>query len=84
MISFLVSLVTNQVLLEEVCLPSFEVLNLVSSFLDDENQISLKVIAYFSALHVALPSIPFIVLHTLVRSVFLSMVLTKSLHLCHT
>ena len=44
-----VSLVTNQVSLEEVCLPSFDVLNcwlnLVASCLDDENEIPLKVIA---------------------------------------
>ena len=43
----LVSLVTTRVSLEEVCLPSFEVLNcclnLVTSCLDDENKIPLKV-----------------------------------------
>ena len=44
----LVSLVSNQVSLEEVCLPSFEMLTLVASCLDD----------------------PFIVLHSLVKSVF--------------
>ena len=48
----LVSLVTTRVSLEEVCLPSFEVLNcwlnLVASCLDDENEIPLKVIASFS------------------------------------
>ena len=48
-----VSLVTNRVSLEEVCLPSFNVwncwLNLVASCLDDENEIPLKVIASFSA-----------------------------------
>ena len=53
----LVSLVTTLVSLEEVCLPSFEVLNcwlnLVASCLDDENEIPLKVIASCSA------SIPF-------------------------
>ena len=38
--------------------------------------VSLKVIASFSALHFALPSIPFIILHSLVRSVFWSMVST--------
>ena len=78
----LVSLVTTLVSLEEVCLPSFEVLNcwlnLLASCLDDE--IPLKVIASFSASRFALPSIPFIVLHSLVRSVFWSMVSTKSLH----
>ena len=41
----LVSLVTTLVSLEEVCLPSFEVLNLVASCLDDENETPLKVIA---------------------------------------
>ena len=69
--------------LEEVCLTSFEVLNcwlnLVDSCLDDENEIPLKVIASFSAPRFALPSIPLIVLHSLVRSVFWSMVSTKSL-----
>ena len=78
----LVSLVTTLVSLEEVCLPSFEVLNcwlnLVASCMDDENEIPLKVIASFSALRFALPSIPLIVLHNLVRSVFCSMVSTKS------
>ena len=39
----LVSLVTNRVSLEEECLPSFEVLNLVASCLDDENEIPLKI-----------------------------------------
>ena len=77
----LVSFVTT---LEEVCLLSFEVLycwlNLVASCLDHKNEILLKVIASFSALRFALPSIPLIVLHSLVRSVFWSMVSTKSLH----
>ena len=72
----LVSLVTTLVSLEGVCLPSFEVLNcwlnLVASCLDDENEIPLKVIASFSASRFALPSIPLIVLHSLVRSVFSS------------
>ena len=76
----LVSLVTTRVSFEEVCLHSFEVLNrwlnLVASSLDDENEISLKVIA-------SLPSIPLMVLHSLVRSVFKFMVSTKSLHFCH-
>ena len=57
-------------------------LNLVASCLDDENEIPLKVIASFSASRFALPSIPLIVLHSLVTSVFWSMVLTKSLHFC--
>ena len=48
----LVSLVTTLVSLEEVCLPSFEVLNcwlnLVARCLDDEKEIPFKVIASFS------------------------------------
>ena len=52
----------------------------MASCLDDENEIPLKVIASFSASRFALPSIPLIVLHNLVRSVFWSMVSTKSLH----
>ena len=76
----LVPLVTTLVSLEEVCLPSIEVLNLVASCLDEENEIPLKVIASFSASRFALPSIPLIVLHSLVTSVFWSMVSTKSLH----
>ena len=79
-----VSLVTTRVFLEEVCLPSFEVLNcwlnLVASRLDDENEIPLKVIASFPASRFALTSIPLIVFHSLVRSVFWFMVSTKSLH----
>ena len=82
----LVSLVTTRVSLEEVCLPSFEVLNcwlnLVGSCLDDENEIPLKVIASLYPSRFALPSIPLLVLHSLVRSVFWSMVSTKSLHFC--
>ena len=82
----LVSLVTTLVSLEEVCLPSFKVLNcwlnLVASCLDDENEIPLKVIASFSASRFSLSSIPFIVFHSLVRSVFWSMVSPKSLHFC--
>ena len=80
----LVSLVTTRVSLEEVCLGRFEVfncwLNLVDSCLDDKNEIPLKVIASFSASRFALPSIHLIVLHSLFRSVFWSMVSTKSLH----
>ena len=80
----LVSLVINRVSLEEECLPSFEVLicllNLAASCLDDENEILLKVIASFSAVRFALPSIPLIVLYSLVRSVFRSMFSTKSLN----
>ena len=64
------------------CLPSFDVLNyllnLAVSCLDDENEIPLKVIASFSVGRFALPSIPMIVLHSLVRSVFWSMFSTKS------
>ena len=81
-----VSLVTNRVSFEEVCLPSFDVLNcwlnLVASCLDDENEIPLKVIASFSASRFALPSIPLMVLHSLVTSVFWSKVSTKSLRFC--
>ena len=54
----------------------------MASCLDDENEIPLKVIASFSASRFALPSIPLIVLHSLVTSVFWSMVSTKSLHFC--
>ena len=76
------SLVTNRVSLEEVCLSSFDVLNcwlnLMASCLDDENEISLKVIASFSFSRFALPSIPLIVLHSLATSVFWSKVSTKS------
>ena len=46
--------------------------------MDDEKEIPLKVIASFSASRFALPSIPLIVLYSLVRSVFWSMVSTKS------
>ena len=78
----LVFLVTTLVSFEEVCPPSFEVLNcwlnLVASCLDDENEIQLKVIASFSASRFALPSIPLIVLHSLVTTVFWFMVSTKS------
>ena len=42
----------------------------MASCLDDDNEIPLKVIASFSALRFALPSIPLIVLHSLVMSVF--------------
>ena len=79
-----VSLVTNRVSLEEVCLPNFDVLNcwlnFVASCLDDENEIPLMVIASFSASRFALSSITLIVLHTLVTSVVWSMVSTKYLH----
>ena len=53
---------------------------MMASYMDDENEIPLKMIASFSASRFALPSIPLIVLHSLVRSVFWSMVSTKSLH----
>ena len=55
----------------------------MASCLDDENEIPLKVIASFSDSRSALPSIALIVLHSLVRSVFWSMVSTKSLHFFH-
>ena len=77
-----VSFVTNWISLEEECLTSFEVLNLAASCLDDENEIPLKVIASFSAVRSALPSILLIVLHSLIRSVLLSMFSTKSLTFC--
>ena len=65
-----VSIVTKRVSLEEVCLPSFDVLNCwfnqTESCLDDENKLPLKVIASFSASRCALPIIPLMVLHSLV------------------
>ena len=77
--------VTNRVSPEEVCLPSFYVmhcwLNLAASCLDDENELPLKVIASFSASRFALPSIPLMVLHSLVTSVFCSKVSTKKIDL---
>ena len=82
----LVSLITNRISLEKECLPSFEVLNcllnLAASCLDDENKIPLMEIASFSAVRFALPSIPLIVLHSLVISVLWSMFSTKSLNFC--
>ena len=70
-------------LLKKWCLPSFEALNcwlnLVANCMDDENELPLKVIASFPASRFALLSIPLIVLHSLVRSAFWSMVSTKSL-----
>ena len=81
-----VSLVTNRVSLEEVCLTSFDVLicwlNLAAICLDDENELPLKVISSFSASRFAFPSIPLMVLHSLVTSVFWSKVSTKSFHFC--
>ena len=78
-----VSLVSNRVSLEEVCLPSFDVLNcwfnLSASCLDDENQLPLKVIL-FSASRFALPSIRSMIIYRLVTSVFWSKVSTKSFH----
>ena len=64
-------------LLLKKSLPSFEVLNLADSCLDDENEIPLTVIAWLSAGRFSLPSIPLIVLHSLVRYVFWSNVLDK-------
>ena len=82
--SLFVSLVTNQVSLEEVCLSIFDALNcwlnLAAICLNDENELQLKVLTSFSASRFALPLIPLIVLHTLVTSVFWSKVLTKSLY----
>ena len=80
----LVSLVTNRVPPEEVCLPIFNVLNcwlnLLASCFDDENELPLKVITLFCASRFVLPSIPLMVLHSLVTSVFWSKVSTKSLN----
>ena len=70
---------------ECVCPALFEVLNcwlnLVASCLDYVNELPLKVIASFSAWRFARPSNPLIVVPSLVRSVFWSMVSTKSLHI---
>ena len=78
-----VSLVTNWVSPEEVCLSYFNVLycwlNLVASCLDYENELPLKVIASFSASRFVLPSISLMCLHSLVTSMFWSN-LSKSLH----
>ena len=80
----LVSLVITRVALEEVCLPSYEVLNcwlnLVASCLDDEDELPFNVISLSPFF---LPSIPLIVIHSLVRSVFWSIVSTKSLNFFH-
>ena len=82
----LVSLVTTRVSLEEVCLPSFEVLNcwlnLVASCMCDENEIPLKVIASFSASRFALPSIPLIVLHSFVFGPWFQQSLSIFFRLC--
>ena len=80
-----VSLVTNRVSHEEVCLPSFDVLNcwlnVEASCLDDENELPLKVIASLSASCFA-PPIPFKVIHSMVTSVFWSKVSTKAIYFC--
>ena len=76
----LVSLVTNRVSLEEECLHSFEVLNLAASCLDDENEIPLKEIDSLAAVRFSLPSIPLIVLHSLVISALWTKFSTKSLN----
>ena len=52
-------------------------LNLADCCLADKSNIPLKVIASFSAVRFARASIPLIVLHSLVRSVFWSMVSNK-------
>ena len=80
--SWFPSSLLGSLLKKYVCPALYCWLNLVASCLDDENEILLKVIASFRASHFALPSIPLIVLHSLVRSVFWSMVSTKSLHFC--
>ena len=80
----LVSLVTTRVSLEEVCLPSFEVLtcwlNLMASCLDDENEIPLKVNCFVFCLAFCSAINSLLVLHSLGRSVFWALVSTKSLH----
>ena len=53
---------------------------MVTSCMDYENEIPLKVIASLSASQFALQSILLIVLHSLVRYVFWSMVSKKSFH----
>ena len=82
----IVSRVTNRVLPEEVCLSSIYVvncwLNMAASSLDDESELPLKAIASFSASRFALPSIPLMVLLSLVTSVFSSKIPTKYLHCC--
>ena len=50
----------------------------MASWLEDENDLLLNVLASFSASHFAVPSIPLIVLYSFVRSVFWSMVSTVS------
>ena len=50
-----VSLVTNRVSPEEVCLPIFDVLTMTPSCLDDEIDLPLKVSASFSASRFTLP-----------------------------
>ena len=66
---------TTRVSLEEVCFPSFDVLNcwlnVAEICLDDENELLLKVIASFSASRFALPSIPLMMLHGLVTDIYL-------------
>ena len=56
-------------------------LNPAANCLDNENEVPLKVIASFSASRFALPSIPLMVIHSLMISVFWSKVSTKSLNL---
>ena len=57
----MVSVVTTRVSPEEMCLPSFEVLNcwlnLVASCLDDENELPQEVIDSFSALRFSIFSV---------------------------
>ena len=75
-------LVSSWATLLLICLHSFEVLNcllnMAASCLDYENEIHLKVIDLFCAVRFALLSIPLIVLHSVVKSVFWSMFSTNS------
>ena len=65
-----------------IVLVTMSAVGTMSSCVDDENKILLKKIASFSAVYFALPSIPLIVLHSLVIFVLWSMFSTKSLHFC--
>ena len=52
----------------------------MASCLDDENELPLNVIVSFSASRFALPSIPLMILHSLVTAIFWSKVSIKYLH----
>ena len=74
-LQLLITFITRSVVTVRIISNGFLLVSLVTTLV-------LKVIASFSASRFALPSIPSIVLHSLVRSVFWSMVSTKSLHFC--